>query len=141
MKMPPLAASLRLAPPADAAPTSLHHRSAEELFCSRNPLAGTMPPNRVWALPPAARVPLPSLAGRPAPLMTGSGFCGPTGDATPCALVDAAACSGTRLPLPSISVASDWTVVLASLTRSVMEPHSPCWQAADRPRRSPRRHV
>src|SRR5207253_5761082 len=55
-------------------------------------------------------------------LTTGSGFCGPTGLATPCALEAAGACTGTRLPLPSTTVDNDCTLVLASLTSSVMEP-------------------
>jgi hypothetical protein len=117
---PPLAAIWMLAPLFDAAPTSDTHKAAEELFCTRNPFAGAAPPNRVWALPPVATVPLPSLAVAPAVLMTGSGFYGPTGLETPCALVEAGACTGTRLPLPSTSVASGWIVVLASLTSNVM---------------------
>src|SRR6266513_1755692 len=116
--MPPLAASWMLAPPFDAAPVSQIHKEAEELFCTRKPLAGTAPPNRVWALPPEATVPLPSLAAFAAVLMTGSGFCGPAGLATPCVLVTAGACSGTRLPLPSVTVDNDCTLVLASFTRS-----------------------
>src|SRR5579863_573843 len=124
-----------LAPPAEADPTSEIHNAAVELFCTRNPFAGTMPPNSIWALPPVASTPLPSLATAPAALITGSGFCGPTGVDTPCALVAAGACTGTRLPLPSTSVDSDCTVVLASLTSSVMEPHPPWRQAADKPRK------
>src|SRR6266404_9200494 len=109
-----------LAPPLAAVPTSLTHKAAEELFWTIKPLAGTVPPNKLWALPPVATVPLPSLAATPAVLTTGSGFCGPTGLATPCALVAAGACTGTRLPLPSMTVDSDCTLVLASLTSSVM---------------------
>src|SRR5712691_3214760 len=93
-----------LAPPAEAAPTSEIHSAADELFCTRNPFAGTTPPNSAWALPPAAIVPLPSLATAPVVLITGRGFCGPTTLDTPCALVAAGACTGTRLPLPSTSV-------------------------------------
>src|SRR5437773_1014890 len=103
-----------LAPPVEATPTSQIHNAAEELFCTKKPFAGTLPPNSVCALPPAATVPLPSPATLPAALITGSGFCGPTGLDTPCVLVVAGACNGTRLPLPSTSVASDCTVVLAS---------------------------
>src|ERR1700687_5392038 len=124
-----------LAPPAEATPTSEIHSAAEELFCTTNPFVGTVPPNSVWALPPVATVPLPSLATAPAVLITGSGFSSPTGVDTPCALVAAGACTGTRLPLPSTSVDSDCTVVLASLTSSVMEPHSPLRQAADKSRK------
>src|ERR1043166_5594207 len=129
-----------LAPPAEAVPTSDIHNTADELFCTRNPLAGTMPPNSVWALPPAARAPLPSLAAAPAALMTGSGLCGPTGADIPCALVEVGACNGTRLPLLSTVVASDCTVVLASLTKSVMEPHPPFRRAADKHRKFPAPH-
>src|SRR5437762_4480654 len=108
------------APPFEAAPVSEIHSAAAELFCTRYPFAGTAPPNRVCAEPPAASVPLPSLAALPAVLTTGSGFCGPTGAAMPCAFVEAGACAGTRLPLPSVTVESDCTLVLASFTRSVI---------------------
>src|SRR5579863_9306302 len=129
-----------LAPPAEAIPTSEIHSAAEELYCTINPFTGTSPPNSVWALPPVTTVPLPSVATAAAVLITGSGLCGPTGVDTPCALVAAGACTGTRLPLPSTAVDSDCTVVLASLTSSVMEPHSPLRQAADKSRKfRPRR--
>src|SRR5580704_14795370 len=118
-------------------PVSQTHSTADELFCTRNPFTGTAPPNKVCGLPPVATVPLPSLAAAPAVLITGSGFCGPTGLATP-ALTEAGACTGTRLPPPSSSVDSDWIVVLASLTRSVMERHL-LWRGGDTPRKSPGR--
>src|SRR5579884_3956172 len=117
--MPPLAAICRLAPPADATPTSDIHNAAEELFCTRKPVGGTAPPNSVCAAPPAATVPLPSAAGATVVGTTGSGFCGPTGAATP-AVTEPAACSGTRLPLASATVASACTVVLASFTRRLI---------------------
>src|SRR5271163_690136 len=123
-------------------PVSQTHSAADELFCTRKPFIGTAPPNSVCGLPPVATVPLPSLAAAPAVLMTGSGFAGPTGLATPW-LTEAGACTGTRLPLPSSSVDSDWMVVFASLTRSVMAPHSPVGhvpfgRGGDTPRKSPR---
>src|SRR6476661_5555082 len=122
MKIPPFDASWIEAPPFEAMPVSEIHSAAEELFWTRKPFAGAAPPNRVCAEPPAASVPLPSLAAVPAVLTTGSGFCGPTGAAMPCAFVEAGACAGTRLPLPSVTVESDCTVVLASFTRSVIGP-------------------
>ena len=56
-------------------------------------------------MPPAATVPLPSIAAAPAVLITGSGAVLPTGVATP-PMIAAGACTGTRLPLPSIPVDS-----------------------------------
>src|SRR5437763_17157260 len=120
IKIPPFGASWIEAPPFDAAPVSEIHSAAEGLFCTRYPFAGTAPPNRVCAEPPAASVPLPSLAELPAVLTSGSGFCGPTGAAMPCALVEAVACAGARLPAPSVTVGSDCTLVLAAFTRSVI---------------------
>src|SRR5437764_5586581 len=122
IKIPPFGASWIEAPPFDAAPVSEIHSAAEELFCTRYPFAGTVPPNNVCAEPPAASVPLPSLAALPAVLTTGSGFCGPTGAATPSAFVEAGACAGMRVPLVSVTVASDCTFVLASFPGSVIEP-------------------
>src|SRR3954447_3030504 len=119
-----------LAPPEDAIPISEIHSPADELFCTRNPFSGTMPPNSICGAPPVATVPLPSLAAAAAVLTTGSGFCGPTGVATPCALLAAGTCTGTRLPFPSSAVASACTAVLASFTRSVMEPCPPSRRAA-----------
>src|SRR5277367_5104723 len=119
-------------------PVSQTHSAADELFCTRNPFAGTAPPNRVCGLPPVAIVPLPSLAAAPAVLMTGSGLVGPTGLATPW-LTEAGACSGTRLPPPSSSVDSDCTVLFASLTRSVMTSLAPYARGGDTPRKSLRR--
>ena len=71
--MPPFAAIWMLAPPADAVPTSEIHSAADELFCTRNPFSGTMPPNSICA----RRRSRPCRCRRwppPAVLTTGSGF-------------------------------------------------------------------
>ena len=71
------------APPAVAIPTSQTYRVADELLATSQPLVGTMPPNRVCAVPSAMTVPLPSLAPDPATLITGKGERALTGVAIP----------------------------------------------------------
>lgn len=62
-------------------------------------------------------MPLPSIAGELAALMTGNGVTVLTGVATPAANI-AGTCIGTRLPELSTPVANDWVVVFASFTNS-----------------------
>jgi hypothetical protein len=108
------------APPGVALPTSETYKTADELFATSHPFIGAMPPNKVWAFPPAITVPLPSMACDPAELITGKGAIELTGVAMP-EIRAAGACSGTRLPELSNPVDNGCIVVFASLTNNVTD--------------------
>ena len=80
---------------------------------TRKPFDGVRPPNRTCAAPPEAIVPLPSTAGAPDALMTGSGAPEDAGVATLPTML-AGTLTGTSAPATSVWVEIDCSTVLPS---------------------------